>query len=572
MSANLLEGIEPKLGSGTAYADGAWLIPANATDKDANALDFMLAGLSALAGNQTCHVGASLRAAKGAAVYLWAGVEYKDSAGNVNYTGCGLAARGTGGWQRVEGSIVVPSGMTIGDFFVHQTGGRPAVELASPTLSYGTSGPILASDSHTPYATQDHVAAEYATKAQLKVDEDKITSEVGERTKLGGRVGTLESTSSEHATKITQLSSSIESMVKGEATYTAPDGTTKTSGIYSKIEQTSSGINKTFGSYTKTEDMQSQISAAQSAATSAANSATDSKLASYTKTADLASTAAVKDAKKAGTDAASAASAAQSTADTAKANAATAQTTANTAVTNASTAQSTANSAKSTADNLATLIHEGEDGITVGKSADGKTFTQGRTRMGQNSFDVLDADGNILETTGKNGLDVKSSHGWECFVGDIGAEKGVPFNGGIWSNQQIGMLAPDGTTFYDTSSDNGNLVDAIIDERGVHATGLEVSADTNISGTRILKVFAGTSVVKSLGSDFDLFSGDDCKSRFGELVMPDEHASWVLLASPGQGSYDHHITLSPTSSGGVHGYITPSVTGNVRVQWLFAKF
>jgi hypothetical protein len=176
-------------------------------------------------------------------------------------------------------------------------------------------------------------------------------------------VGTLESTSSDHTTKITQLSSSIESIVKGEATYTAPDGTTKTSGIYSKIEQTASGINETFGQYTKT--------------------------------ADLASTDAVKDAKKAGTDAASAASAAASSASAA-------QSTADTAKANAATAQSTADSANTTANNLATLIHRGSDGVTVGYSTDGKTFTGGRTRQGTSSFDVLDGDGNMLSSLAKD--------------------------------------------------------------------------------------------------------------------------------------------------------------------------
>lgn len=66
---------------------------------------------------------------------------------------------------------------------------------------------------------------------------------------------------------------------------------------------------------------------------------------SYTKTADLASTQAVKDAKKAGTDAQAAASAAQTTANSAKSTAQTAAADAATAKTNASSAVSTANTA-----------------------------------------------------------------------------------------------------------------------------------------------------------------------------------------------------------------------------------
>jgi predicted nucleic acid-binding Zn-ribbon protein len=154
----------------------------------------------------------------------------------------------------------------------------------------------------------------------------------------------------ENKSSITQLSDSITSLVKGEATYTAPDGTTKTSGIYSKIEQTADGINKTFGSYTKTED--------------------------------LASTAAVKDAKKAGTDAASAASAAQSTANN---------------------AQSTASDAQSKANNLLTLIRESASGLEIGKSSDGTTFTTTRTKIDEDSFDILDKNGNVLNTFAKTG-------------------------------------------------------------------------------------------------------------------------------------------------------------------------
>lgn len=59
-----------------------------------------------------------------------------------------------------------------------------------------------------------------------------------------------------------------------------------------------------------------------------------------------------------------------------------------------------ANGAKSTADSLATLIREDADGITVGKSADGKTYATGRTRMNADSFDVLDKAGKVLSSFG----------------------------------------------------------------------------------------------------------------------------------------------------------------------------
>lgn len=347
MSANLLEGKAMIPSSGATYADGVLSVTANGTTSTRGASDTAVGG-DVLSENQTCHVGVSLRVASGAACKIDVGVEYRDGADNRNWTYKTVSATGTGGWQRIEFSIVVPSGMRIVDFFVHTKPGNPAFDLTAPTLSYGS--PVtLASDAHTPYATQDHVAAEYATKAALKVTSDAVTAEVTERGKLAGRVGTLESTSGTHTSKLQQLAASITSLVRGESTYTDPDGKSATSGIYSLVTQTRDSVTALFGQYTKT--------------------------------ADLASTQAVKDAKKAGTDAQAAASAAQTTADS---------------------ASSTAGAAKSTADSLATMIREDATGITVGKSADGQTYSTGRTHMDEDSFDVLDKAGSVLSSFGKN--------------------------------------------------------------------------------------------------------------------------------------------------------------------------
>lgn len=181
-----------------------------------------------------------------------------------------------------------------------------------------------------------------ATKAQTMAMEnqssirqlsDSITSEVTERSKLAGRVGTLESTSGTHASKLEQLATSIKSLVKGESTYTDPDGKSATSGIYSLVTQTRDSVTALFGQYTKT--------------------------------ADLASTQAVKDAKKAGTDAASAASAAQSTADTAKANAATAQSTADRAQSTADAALDNAGTANGRVRAVEARVSASIDGLDV---------------------------------------------------------------------------------------------------------------------------------------------------------------------------------------------------------------
>lgn len=193
------------------------------------------------------------------------------------------------------------------------------------------------------YLKKDDASTTYATKTELTKSADGIKAEVAEEyvTKADA------SETYVGKSRFEQLATSIKSLVRGEGTYTDPDGKSASSGIYSLVEQTRDSVTALFGDYTKT--------------------------------ADLASTQAVKDAKKAGTDA-------QATADAAKSAAA--------------TAQGTANGAKSTADSLATLIREDADGITVGKSADGKTYATGRTRMTADAFQVLDRAGKVLSSFG----------------------------------------------------------------------------------------------------------------------------------------------------------------------------
>lgn len=309
MSANLLDGLAPTLLSGTTESDGVWHNAALSGHYDL--LSWDLAGQPKLATNQTFHVGLSVKGADAAAQAMWMAVGYKDGAGKRNWVHAWLPI-GTS-WGRAEGTLVVPSGMTPFGAYVTVYGTCPETWMTSPTLSYGSPVP-LATSAHTPYATQDHLRSEYATKAALKVTSDAVTAEVTERGKLAGRVGTLESTSGTHTSKLEQLAASIKSLVKGESTYTDPDGKSATSGIYSLVTQTRDSVTALFGQYTKT--------------------------------ADLASTQAVKDAKKAGTDA-------QATADAAKSA--------------ASAAQGTANGAKSTADSLATMVRQYSGGVLVGR-------------------------------------------------------------------------------------------------------------------------------------------------------------------------------------------------------------
>lgn len=332
MSANLLD--DATVMRGTKDGDGYWVLSQNdGTDKQDSPM-WRVDGQPTLTENQTIHMACSVMPDED-----WGSnaarmsVKYTDSAGHSNWAGSNLGTARAGAWTRLEAEIVVPSGMRMTQCLLTNAYKRSSgAKVTGVTISYGS--PVtLASSAHTPYATQDHVAAEYATKAALKVTSDAVTAEVTERGKLAGRVGTLESTSSTHTSKLEQLATSIKSLVKGESTYTDPDGKSATSGIYSLVTQTRDSVTALFGQYTKT--------------------------------ADLASTQAVKDAKKAGTDAASAASAAQSTADTAKANAATAQSTADRAQSTADAALDNAGTANGRVRAVEARVSASIDGLDV---------------------------------------------------------------------------------------------------------------------------------------------------------------------------------------------------------------
>lgn len=66
-------------------------------------------------------------------------------------------------------------------------------------------------------------------------------------------------------------------------------------------------------------------------------------------------------------------------------------------------AKSTATDAQAKAEALATVIHDGDDGVSVGKSADGGvTYPQGRTRQSSDAFEVLDDSGKTLSSFSKD--------------------------------------------------------------------------------------------------------------------------------------------------------------------------
>lgn len=140
MSANLLDGIKPRLVSGTAENDGIFHHAAGkATGPHHD--DWIVWDLpdqTALATNQTYHIGLSAKGASANASSLLAYVGYKDAAGSKNYASAQSSfAIGTS-WSRDEATAIVPSGMRLFAFYVTASGTYPEVWMAAPTLSLGS--------------------------------------------------------------------------------------------------------------------------------------------------------------------------------------------------------------------------------------------------------------------------------------------------------------------------------------------------------------------------------------------------------------------------------------------------
>lgn len=330
MSANLLDSITPTLMGGTTESNGVWH-NAGRTSADGHSdwLMWNLAGQSALATNQTYHVGLSVKGVSADADSLHPTIGYMDAAGHKNWAVSAPLVVGTS-WGRAEATIVIPSDMTPFAFYVPAYGKCPEVWMASPTLSYGS--PVaLASSAHTPYATQNHIMVTYATKASLKVTDDAIKAEVSARAQTDRNVAGLSS-------RLTQTANSLTSEISDRRT-----AITTVTGLANAVQSTADAA-KTNAS--------NAVSTANSASTSAANAV---------KTANSASSAA--------SAASSAASAASTAAGKASKDAAAAVKTANTASSTASSAATTANSAKSTANAASSTASAAQTMATENKSS-----------------------------------------------------------------------------------------------------------------------------------------------------------------------------------------------------------
>lgn len=154
MSANLLDGVKPTLMGGTTESSGVWHNAGRTVaDGHSDWLVWYLAGQSALAANQTYHVGLSVRGASANSASLHVTIGYKDAAGHTNWATSGPLPIGTS-WGRAEATIVIPSGMTPFGFYVAAYGKCPETWMTAATLSCGS--PIVRSQAE---ATLSRLAA-----------------------------------------------------------------------------------------------------------------------------------------------------------------------------------------------------------------------------------------------------------------------------------------------------------------------------------------------------------------------------------------------------------------------------
>lgn len=303
MSANLWDASAATM---KPDADGVYL------SGKAGELHCAIAGTSALAENQTIHMGASLRGAD--AGYIAPYVGYMDAAGNKNWVGFPHWTP-TDQWQRFDGSCIVPSGMTITNIGLNTAGATGNMEVINPVFSYGSSIVLAIASSTIAWSAGILTTVRYYQLAAPTAATPTVPTTSDD---LGSW------TETEPAADVTKVLWTCERTVYADGTES-----------WSKASKSTS--------YEAAKDAKGTANAAKDAADGAQQ----------------------------------AASAAQNTADS---------------------ASSTAGAAKSTADSLATLIREDSTGITVGKSADGKTYSTGRTHMDEDSYDILDKAGNVVAT------------------------------------------------------------------------------------------------------------------------------------------------------------------------------
>lgn len=109
------------------------------------------------------HHAVSLKFNEPSGVAWWTTISAKDKDGKLKYFDSKYIYVKAGEWVRIDADVNVPSGYTVTQFIIccdgDAQGYRGTYEATGAVVSIGS--PVtLASSAHTPYATQDHVAAE----------------------------------------------------------------------------------------------------------------------------------------------------------------------------------------------------------------------------------------------------------------------------------------------------------------------------------------------------------------------------------------------------------------------------
>lgn len=205
----------------------------------------------------------------------------------------------------------------------------------------------------------------------------------------------------------------------------------------------------------------------------------------------------------------------------------------------ANAAKNTADSAKSAADNLKTLIHEGDDGITVGKSADGKTWSTGRTRMTADSYQILDKLGTVITQLASDGASflsglVRIVTGKATLPGNktvssivIDAVDGVAALHGIISRLDATINGIKSSVSAGWEQDFGCGVTAIVRESETVSSAAYLASDK-------AELHVGDNHVTMTGGGFELSRPDAMRSAIGlgfKQLYYDYDAGWVVYAS-----------------------------------------
>ncbi len=159
-------------------------------------------------------------------------------------------------------------------------------------------------------------------------------------------------------------------------------------------------------------------------------------------------------------------------------------------------------------DGISTLIRQDSTGITVGKSADGKTYSTGRTHIGTDSFDILDKAGKVLSSFGAS-------------LVALGAKTAAILLAGILRVEAL-QTHPATAGGSQQTIDTGRISVPVHAETGAPWSAIELAGRNDASGAATTALRAEFSVDNRDGS-IDPYVYVDCGMTVGgTLAMADE--------------------------------------------------